>query len=289
MEQQQKKSDASLTFLGSEGRLATAKTVILGCPYEDSGAFRHGAEMAPRAIRNFSQHIRSYHPQSSVDIGQLSFFDAGDMDVNGKAEAEVFAELEEKAMSFFLDERFLLALGGSRAVAYPLITAARKVWPHLKVISLDAHSGREERGITVSHDDLFTALIDDGVLREGDILHWGCRVGSRDALKKAGVEYFGIPPKVKKDALECLHRLYKHPVYVSIDMDVMDPPFAPGSGHPVYGGIGTAELLETLSLFQSLHVVGMDLTEIVPDYDSGGITAALGATVVKESLVRFCR
>lgn len=289
MEQQQKKSDASLTFLGMEGRLATAKTVILGCPYEDSGAFRRSAAKAPFAIRDFSQHIRSFHPQSSVDVEQLSFFDAGDMDVKGKAEAEVFAELEQRAASFFLDERFLLTLGGSRSVAYPLITAAKKVWPHLKVISLDAHSGREERGITVSHDNLFTALIDDGILQEEDIFHWGCRVGSREALEKSGVQYFSIPPKVKKDALEHLHRLYKYPVYLSVDMDVMDPPFAPGSGHPVYGGIGTAELLETISLFQSLYVVGMDLTEIVPDYDSGGITAVLGATVVKESLVRFCR
>lgn len=289
MLQQQKKQVPYLSFLGAESQLASAKTVILGCPYEDPCAFRHGAEKAPRAIRDFSRHIRSYHPQSSADLQELSFFDAGDMEVNDKGEAEVFGELEEKATSFFLDERFLLTLGGSRAVAYPLITAARKVWPHLKVISLDAHSGCEERGKTVSHDDLFTALTEDGILREGDIFHWGCRVGSKKALEKAGIEYFGIPPRVKKDALEHLHRLYRYPVYLSVDMDVMDPPFAPGSGHPVYGGIGTAELLETLSLFQSLRIVGMDLTEIVPDYDSGGITAALGATVVKESLVRFCR
>lgn len=284
---QKNESSPFLPFFAAESRPALAKAVIFGCPYEDPGAFRHGAAKAPFAIRDFSRHIRSYHPQSQSDIRDLAFFDAGDMDVAGKSEVEVFAELEQKAMSFFLDKRFLLTLGGSRAVAYPLISAAKKVWPRLKVISLDAHSGREERGEAVSHDDLFTALLEEGILRERDVFHWGCRVGSKGALEKAGVKHVHVPPRVKKDSLEHLHSLCKYPVYLTVDMDVMDPPFAPGSGHPVYGGIGTAELLETLTLFQSLSVVGMDLTEIVPDYDCSGITSVLGATIVKESLVRF--
>lgn len=278
-----------ISFLGAQTDVRSASAVILGCPYEDPGAFRRGAETAPFAVRDFSQHISSYHPQSKTDLRDIVLADAGDLDVMGQSEEEVFALLEKTASSFFHDKRFLLTLGGSRAITYPLVKAAKTVWPRLRVLSLDAHTCREMRGEYVSHDNLFTALLKEEIIREKDLYQWGCRVGSKKAMEDAGIRHLNIPPKVKKDAMEHLHRLYKYPVYLTIDMDVMDPPFAPGSGHPVYGGIGTAELMETLTLFQSLNVVGMDITEMVPPYDHSGITAVLGATVVKESLVRFAR
>lgn len=286
---QNSKNEVFIPFLGAQNPCRAASAVILGCPYEDPGIFRCGAEEAPRAIRDFAQHIRSYHPQSKTDLNDLCFADEGDILVTNHSEEEVFSLVEQTASSFFHDKRFLLSLGGSRAVSYPLIKAAKEAYPRLRVISLDAHSGREEVGSFVSHDNLFTALLEAGILREKDLYYWGCRVGSKKALEKAGIKHFSVPPKVKKEALEHLHRLYKYPVYLTVDIDVMDPPFAPGSGHPVYGGIGTTELLETLTLLQSLHVVGMDITEIVPSMDPSGITAVLGATIVKESLVRFCR
>lgn len=282
-------SEQSVSFLGAKSDVHSVSTVILGCPYEDPGSFRRGTQVAPFAVRDFSQHISSYHPQSKTDLCEILLADEGDLDVVGRSEEEVFPMLEKAASSFFHDKRFLLTIGGSRAITYPLVKAAKKVWPRLKVLSLDAHTCREIRGEFVTHDNLFTSLLEDGIIRDKDLYQWGCRVGSKKAMEEAGIRHLSIPPKVKKDAMEHLHRLYKYPVYLTIDMDVMDPPFAPGSGHPVYGGIGTAELMETLTLFQSLHVVGMDLTEIVPSYDHSGITAVLGATVVKESLVRFGR
>lgn len=283
------KKEVFIPFMGAQNQCRAASAVILGCSYEDPGVFRCGAGDAPLAIRDFAQHIRRYHPQSRKDLDDLCFADEGNIEVTGLLEEDVFCLMEQTASSFFHDKRFLLTLGGSRAVSYPLIKAAKEAYPRLRVISLDAHSGREERGGFVSHDNLFTALLEDGILREKDLYCWGCRVGSKKALEKAGIKHFSVLPKVKKEALEHLHYLYKYPVYLTIDIDVMDPPFAPGSGHPVYGGIGTAELLETLTLLQSLNVVGMDVTEIVPSMDPSGITAVLGATIVKESLVRFCR
>lgn len=287
------KSDhAFVPFLAAEAEEKYADGVILGCPYEDPGAFRHGAKDAPAAIRDFSHHISSYHPDTGRDLARWAVADKDCLKENeyvGSAEMNetaVFSQLEETAFSVFRDKRFLLTLGGTRAISYPLIKAAKKTYPKLKVISLDAHTGREKRGEYVTHDNVFTSITED-YFPKSDLYQWGSRVGSEYAVRDCKVRQFYAPPHVKKGVLEQMHKLYKYPVYLTIDIDVMDPPFAPGSGHPVYGGIGTAELFETIALLQSLNVVGMDLTEIVPAYDKSGITGVLGATIVKEALIHF--
>ena len=264
-----------------------ADGLILGCPYEGPGAFRRGADTAPRRIRRFSHHISGYHPQTGRDLFDISIGDLGDMAVEGVSEDVVFSRLEKTASSFFLEKRFLLTLGGSRAVSYPLIKAVRSVYPRCKIISFDAHSGREESNDFVGHDNLFTALLDEGVITESDLYVFGTRVGSKEAIAKSAYKRFENPPKVRKALMEQMHRLYKFPVYITVDADVMDPPFVPGSGHPVYGGIATAELFDSISLLQSLNVVGMDITEIVPPLDRSGITEIFGATLVKEALIHF--
>lgn len=281
------KSDQGFVpFLSAEAEEKYADAVIMGCPYEDPGAFRRGAKDAPQAMRDFSRHISTYHPDSGRDLKRWAVADKDCIEQNENNENAVFSRLEETAFSVLRDKRFLLTLGGTRAIAYPLIKAAKKTYPKLKVISLDAHTGRETRLEYVSHDNVFTALTED-FFPKSDLYQWGSRVGSESAVKDCKVRQFYAPPHVKKGVLEQMHKLYKYPVYLTIDIDVMDPPFAPGSGHPVYGGIGTAELFETIALLQSLNVVGMDLTEIVPAYDKSGITAVLGATIVKEALIHF--
>lgn len=273
-------------FLSAEAEEKYADAVILGCPYEDPGAFRRGAGEAALAIRAFSRHISGYHPDTGRDLTQWALADEDCPTKTEWTESAVFSKLEETAFSILGDKRFLMALGGTRAISYPLIKAAKKTYPRLKVISLDAHTGRERRGEFIGHDNVFTALTED-FFPKGDLYQWGARVGSAEAAKESGIHHFYYPPHVKKGVLEQMHKLYKYPVYLSIDIDVMDPPYAPGSGHPVYGGIGTSELFETITLLQSLNIVAMDLTEIVPAYDSSGITAALGATIVKEALIHF--
>ena len=274
-------------FLSAESRCRFADGVILGCPYEDPASFRRGAFSAADGIRRFSQHISTFHPETGTCLEQWNIEDKGNMVLCDLSEEVVFSQLEKTASGIFAEKKFLLTLGGTRAVSYPLIRAAKTAYPQLKVISLDAHSGLEIRSSgPISHDNLFSALLEDTLVSE-DLCQWGIRVGSRDALERC-YSYEGIlPPRVKKGILEEMHRLYKYPIYLTIDIDVMDPPFAPGSGHPVYGGIGTTELFETIALLQSLHIVGMDLTEIVPAYDRSGITEILGATIVKEALIHF--
>ena len=276
-----------IPYLGAEASKKFADGLILGCPYEDPGAFRKGSETAPRRIRDFSRHISGYHPRTEQDLFDKSIGDLGDMTVSGITEDVVFSELEKTASSFFREKRFLLTLGGTRAVTYPLIKAVKSVYPQCKVISFDAHSGREKRSDFVGHDNLFTSLIDDGVLGDSDLYTFGIRVGSKQAMGQSAYKGFENPPKVKKAVLEEMHQLYPFPVYVTVDVDVMDPPYAPGSGHPVYGGIATAELFDCISLLQSLNVVGMDITEIVPACDRSGITEIFGATLVKEALIHF--
>lgn len=282
-----KETDFFVPYFAAESSKKYANGLILGCPYEDPGAFRRGAERAPRQIRDFSRHISGYHPRTDQDLFDKSIGDLGDLDVCGASEDVVFSRLEKTASSFFRDKRFLLTLGGTRAISYPLIKAVKSVHPQCKVISFDAHSGREKRGSFVGHDNLFTSLIDDGILAEEELYVFGTRVGSREAMAKSSLKRLENPPKVKKSVLEQMHRLYPFPVYVTVDIDVMDPPYAPGSGHPVYGGIATAELLDSIALLQSLNIVGMDIVEIVPDYDRSGITEIFGATLVKEAFIHF--
>lgn len=273
-------------FLTAKKQDPFSSAVLLGCPYEDPLAFRKGAAAAPGAIREFSRHLTTYHFPSQKDLSAMSLSDMGDIDFCGCPEEEVFSLLEKTASSFFYDKRFLLALGGSRGISYPLIKAAKKAYPKLKVISLDAHSGREPKGDRVSHDDLFSHLLED-TLREKDLYSFGVRVGSKESFDASGIRNISSPLKVKKGVMEHLHHLCKYPVYLTIDMDVLDPPFAPGSGHPVYGGIGTSELLETVSLLRGLRIVGMDITEIVPCFDHSGITTILGTALVKEALICY--
>lgn len=274
-------------FLSAETDCRFADGVILGCPYEDSASFRRGSFSAADGIRRFSRHINTYHPGTGNGLEQWKVEDKGNMVLCDLSEEVVFSQLEKTAFAIFSEKKFLLTLGGTRVVSFPLIKAAKAVYPQLKVISLDAHSGLEIReGKQISHDNLFSVLLENTLSSE-DLWQWGVRVGSKEALMRCK-NYDGASPlRVKKGILEQMHRLYKYPIYLTVDIDVMDPPFAPGSGHPVYGGIGTAELFETIGLLQSLHIVGMDLTEIVPAYDRSGITEILGATIVKEAFIHF--
>lgn len=265
----------------------SAAAVIMGCPYEDSDAFRKGTALAPAAIRAGSYRIGSYQHRLGKDLSDLAFTDWGDVATEGRNQSEIFTDIAQKAEAVMAERKFLFALGGSGAVNYPAIQAAKRVYPELRVLSLDAHTGQEPYIEEMTHGNVFTALFQHHILKPAERCRWGQNVGSREALRGEKPAPVWGSPGVKKGVLGELHRLYRYPVFVTLDIDVMDPPFAPGSGHPVYGGIGTAELFQTVDLLKSLKVVGMSLTEVVPRYDPAEITTLLAATVVRDSLLTF--
>ncbi len=274
-------------FLAGLEYITGAEKVIIGIPFDSTTSFRPGARLAPYRVREVSESIEEFSAYQDRSLEDLAFFDAGDVMVPFGNVLESLRRIEYSALGLLEMEKKVFAIGGEHLVSLPLINACHKHYPDLCVVQLDAHADlrNDYLGEELSHATVMRRVFD--LLGEDRIFQLGIRSGTADEFAFARDNTRLYRDEVAGAIPSVLEIIGNRPVYITLDIDVLDPAYAPGTGTPEGGGISSRELIHSLHRLGELNVVGFDIMEISPPYDSGDITSILGAKLMREALLLF--
>jgi agmatinase len=285
---------ARLPTLSSLPDPAAAAVVIAGVPFDSGVSYRPGARFGPAHIRQSSRLLRPYNPaQRIAPFGARQVADAGDIACNPFDISAAIGQIEAAARDLITPDRRLLAIGGDHTVALPLLRAVHAVHGPVAVLHFDAHLDTWDTyfGEPYTHGTPFRRASEEGLIDRAHSVHVGIRGPLYAASDLADSERLGFlaihSAEIERDGLAAATRrmtarLGDAPVYVSVDIDVLDPAFAPGTGTPEAGGMTSRELLAVLRTLT--RVVGADLVEVAPAYDHAEITGIAAAHVAYELL-----
>jgi agmatinase len=288
--------EATFARLPRLAEVPRADVAVVGVPFDSGVSYRPGARFGPGHIRESSRLLRPYNPALRVSpfAGQ-QVADAGDLAVNPFSIDEAIAAVERAARGLLEQAARLLTLGGDHTIALPLLRAVAAVHGPVSVVHFDAHLDTWDTyfGAAYTHGTPFRRASEEGLLDRSGCLHVGVRGSlytdadlTQDSelgfqhIPAPDVEELGVPGMVERIA----DRVGDRPVYVSVDIDVLDPAHAPGTGTPEAGGLTSRELLATLRSFAALNLVGADIVEVAPAYDHAQITGIAAAHVGYELL-----
>jgi len=252
---------------------------ILGVPSDENSSFLRGAALAPEKIRQ-ALHSPSSNlgTENGMDLGEeLRLRDLGDLAFeHGCPELE---QIEPQVRPILQQGARIIALGGDHAITFPLVQAHQKVYPTLNILHLDAHPDLydEFEGSRTSHACPFARIMEQGLAKR--LVQVGIRT-LNDHLRQQAVR-FGVEIVEMRAWQPDMHLEFSEPVYLSLDLDVLDPAFAPGVSHHEPGGLSTREVIRLLQNLRA-QVIGADIVEYNPLRDLNGVTAMAAAKLLKE-------
>ncbi len=275
------------TFIGAAENEQESKVVLYGAPYDSTTSFRPGTRFGPAAIRSESFGIETYSPLQDRDLEDFPFFDSGDLELPFGAPDRALEMIEARAEEILSVEKIPFLLGGEHLVTLGAVRAVVKRHPDLHIIHFDAHADLREDylGVRLSHACVMRRCHD--LLGDGRIFQFGIRSGTREefAFMRDGhvvTEPFSdatLPQVVESIPPDA-------PVYLTVDMDVLDPSVFPGTGTPEAGGFDYRRLVgDVVRICGQLNVVGIDNVELAPSLDPTGRSTALACTFLRECLL----
>jgi agmatinase len=288
--------EATFARLPRIDEVSQADVAIVGVPFDSGVSYRPGARFGPSHIRESSRLLRPYNPALQVPVfASQQVVDAGDLAVNPFSIDEAIGAIERGARDLLERAPFVLTLGGDHTVALPMLRAVSARHGPVAVVHFDAHLDTWDTyfGAAYTHGTPFRRAAEEGLLDRTGCLHVGIRgplyTGADldqdselgfQVISAPDVDQLGVPGMVERIA----QRVGDRPVYVSVDIDVLDPAHAPGTGTPEAGGLTSRELLAALRSFARLNLVGADVVEVAPAYDHAQITGIAAAHVGYELL-----
>lgn len=253
---------------------------ILGVPYDGKSSFLQGPAKGPQAIREaWTDREQSAWTELRVDLEKaLTMVDLGDIDVSGQY-SDVSERIETKVFSVLDKEAVPIILGGDHSISYPIVKGLARKFSSLDILHFDAHPDLYDElyGDRYSHACPFMRILEEGLVKK--IVQVGIRASIGDHWKKAA-EY-NIRMIEMIDFSEKLELVFDNPLYISFDIDALDPAFAPGVSHRVPGGLTSRQAISVIHALQA-EIAGMDMVEVNPDRDATGITASAAAKIVME-------
>ena len=268
-----------------------ADVAVVGVPFDSGVSYRPGARFGPAAVREASRLLRPYHPELDVSpFAEKQVVDAGDIAVNPFNIGEAIETLQQEAEALTANGTRLVTVGGDHTIALPLLRAAAKKHGPVALLHFDAHLDTWDTyfGEPYTHGTPFRRASEEGILDTSALSHVGTRgplYGKRD-LEEDRRLGFGIVTSgdvMRRGVAETVdalrQRIGDRPLYVSVDIDVLDPAHAPGTGTPEAGGMTSRELLEILRGLRDLNLIGADVVELAPAYDHAEITAIAASHV----------
>ena len=275
---------------------------ILGIPFDAGTSYRPGARFGPQAIRQASRHLRTqYHPAYGTEpFVEQQVADAGDVTCNPFNIAEAVEQVQTAATDLLGRVGGIISLGGDHTIALPLLRAVNHHVGPVALVHFDAHLDTWDTyfGAPFTHGTPFRRAAEEGLFLDHASMHVGIRgpLYSRDDLKQDEELGFKVvhcdefETQGVKGVVERIRaRVGNHRLYLSIDIDVLDPAHAPGTGTPEIAGMTTRELVNVLRGLAGLDIVSADVVEVAPAYDQAEITSLAAATVVYELLNLFAR
>src|SRR5881397_564161 len=277
--------------------LAGVDAVVYGIPFDTATSFRTGPRFGPEAIRSASSLLRPYNPALDVNVvDALSIVDYGDLPVSPGDTERTYGQVEQALAPIVDAGIFAAAMGGDHSITLAELRALTRKHGPLALVQLDSHGDVWEQyfGQPYFHGTTFKRAVEEGLLDASASVQAGMRgslygaediqvardlgftVLSTDELRDLGPQAYGDLVRAK---------VRERPVFVSFDIDFLDPAFAPGTGTPEVGGFSTAEALAFVRALRGIGLVGCDVVEVSPPYDGPGmVTALAGATVLYELL-----
>jgi agmatinase len=267
---------------------------IVGVPFDSGVSYRPGARFGPAHVRESSRLLRPYNPAQDIEpFARAQVVDAGDLAVNPFSIEEAIGQVQSGAAALLERAGRLLTIGGDHTIALPLLRALHPVHGPVAVVHFDAHLDTWDTyfGADHTHGTPFRRASEEGLLDQSGCVHVGIRgplYSVRDLVEDAELGFQVVHSREVDDlgirgVVERIRaRVEERPVYVSVDIDVLDPAFAPGTGTPEAGGLTSRELLAILRGIADLHLVGADLVEVAPVYDHAEITGIAASHVAYE-------
>jgi agmatinase len=273
-----------------------ADVTVVGFPFDSGVSYRPGARFGPQHVRQSSKLLRPYHPPLDVHpFHAQQVADAGDVGINPFSIDDAVATVERAADELRELGSTLLSVGGDHTIALPLLRSVARTHGPVAVLHFDAHLDTWDTyfGAPTTHGTPFRRASEEGLIDRERSMHVGIRgpLYSAKDLSDDGILGFQVvrSDDYQLDGLAGVvervrTRLADGPVYVSVDIDVLDPAHAPGTGTPEAGGLTSRELLHTLRSLAGTNVVGADIVEVAPAYDHAEITGIAAAHVAYELL-----
>ncbi|MBG9470941.1 agmatinase [Priestia megaterium] len=275
-------------FIGSHPVFEESEAVLYGMPMDWTVSYRPGSRFGPTRIREVSIGLEEYSPYLDRELEEVKYFDAGDIPLPFGNPQRSLNMIEEYIDQLLAADKFPLGMGGEHLVSWPVMKSMYKKYPDLAIIHMDAHTDlREEyEGEPLSHSTPIRKVAE--LIGPENVYSFGIRSGMKEEFQWAKENGMHISKfEVLEPLKEILPTLAGRPVYVTIDIDVLDPAHAPGTGTVDAGGITSKELLASIHAIakSDLRIVGGDLVEVAPIYDPSEQTANTASKLIREMIL----
>lgn len=260
---------------------------LIGVPFAEKSCYLKGAAKGPEAIRSASTR-RAINPWTELRVNleeDLDMVDLGDVDISGDFR-KVFSRIEKEVSAVLDKEAIPIVLGGDHSISYPIVRAFSKKFDNLEILHFDAHPDLYEElyGDRYSHACPFARIMEEGLAQS--LVQIGIRAATDEQRKRA--RKHGIRMIEMKDIPGGMALDFTNPLYISFDLDALDPAFAPGVSHHEPGGLTTRQAIEVIHQIEA-PIVGLDVVELNPERDPTGITAAAAVKIIMETAGKVAR
>jgi agmatinase len=271
---------------------------LIGVPFDGGTTYRPGARFGPRHVREQSSIIRPWNPVLNCNpFKKWRIADYGDLSLNPLSIEDTFHLITDQLSAVLAQKTRPVCVGGDHSILLPILRAIHKRHGPVALVQFDAHNDTWSGyfGSPHSHGTPVRRAVEEGLLLEGGVLQAGLRgqVYSQDDFSFGREQGFHVvtSEEIHRSGAASVARVLKKfrgkPVYFTLDIDVVDPAFAPGTGTPQVGGLSSAQILDLVRCLKGQNLVGCDLVEVSPPYDNGEITSLLAANLLYEMICLF--
>ena len=273
------------TFIGCDNEYKESSIVLFGAPFDGTTSYRPGARFASNAMRNESIGIETYSPYLDKDLEDYKIFDGGDLEFGFGNPAKVVAKIKEYTLNILKDNKIPAMIGGEHLVTLGAVQAAYEKYNDLHIIHFDAHADLRDKYLdeSLSHATVMHRIWD--IVGDNKIFQFGIRSGEKYEFEFAKNHTY-MNKFDMKTLDDIINKLKNKPVYITIDLDVLDSSVFPGTGTPEAGGITFKELVNAVMMFQNLeNIVAFDINELSPILDASGASTACACKILREMLL----
>ena len=291
----------SKNWIGSSSDYKKSDWVLTGIPFDGTCSYRPGTRFAPQEIRLASWGLETYSPVVDKDLNDISFYDYGDLDLAFGNTQKVLTTINSCVYDILKDNKKFFGIGGEHLVTLPVIEAYLKKYPKIVLVHFDAHTDLREEYLGEKYSHACVVRHIANKIGPENLIQIGIRSGEKSEFEYMYKHNTLIRQKdellMKLNSINANYRIKRKveddqeseniPIFITVDIDVLDPSILPGTGTPEAGGFSYNELISWLNLFKDQNIVGCDVVELSPHYDSSGISTAVTAKLIREMLLMF--
>ena len=279
------------SFFSSTDSYDKSDLILLGIPMDYTASNIPGSRFAPKRIRELSYTLENYSPIFDDFIDE-KFYDAGDIVLPWGNTGKSIKFREETAKGILADGKKIVSIGGDHLITYPVVKEYAEKYKDLVVLQFDAHTDLREEWNNEKYSHATVLRLVHDMIKKGSLYQFGIRSGSKEEFDFAKKHCHIYKNNVYEPLKKVLGNLSNKDVYITIDIDVLDPAFAPGTGYIEAGGISSKELLDSVSILlleSNVNVVGADVVEVCPPTDNSDRTSAIAAKLLREIIIGMAK